>query len=419
MSNMNKINALFSKRSEKRIAGLILAIISLLIVFILTSKTVYASAPTDEITNYSIVIDVNEDASLNIYYHIDWLVLEDNIGPLEWVKVGIPNSHTKSYEAISNNIRSINTMSSGGYYIRIDFDEKYYKGETVSFDFMIVQDNMYQVNKFTEGQTVYSFTPGWFDDIAVDDLTIKWDMKNAEQWTPDCQMDNGYLVWNSALRAGEKYSISVTYPNDAYGFDLSMDSSSDSISVFTVIGGIIGFIIAMVFTFSPMLIVVGVVLSLIKYRSGASFGGTKKITRTRIEYYPSCPGCGAARKEGEKYCSYCGRSMVKSEEVIKEEDIEPKDKSILKLSKDGEYRYSSSPNTYIRVHSVVIPRTTPSRSSSGGGRSSSCAHSSCAHSSCACACACACAGGGRAGCSFKDFYKTNLRLKSFEKGLKK
>ena len=28
---------------------------------------------------------------------------------------------------------------------------------------------------------------------------------------------------------------------------------------------------------------------------------------------------------------------------------------------------------------------------------------------CACACACACAGGGRAGCSMKDFYHTNLQ----------
>ena len=31
------------------------------------------------------------------------------------------------------------------------------------------------------------------------------------------------------------------------------------------------------------------------------------------------------------------------------------------------------------------------------------------HSSCACACACACAGGGRAGCSRKDFYNTNIQ----------
>ncbi|MBR2290443.1 MAG: hypothetical protein IJ867_07720 [Clostridia bacterium] len=45
----------------------------------------------------------------------------------------------------------------------------------------------------------------------------------------------------------------------------------------------------------------------------------------------------------------------------------------------------------------------------GGGGTRVYYHSSCARSSCACAhscaCACACAGGGRAGCSVKDFYK--------------
>lgn len=49
-------------------------------------------------------------------------------------------------------------------------------------------------------------------------------------------------------------------------------------------------------------------------------------------------------------------------------------------------------------------------------------HSSCVTSrSCvsSCACACACAGGGRAGCSKKDFYGTNLKTKNLNKVLKK
>ena len=53
----------------------------------------------------------------------------------------------------------------------------------------------------------------------------------------------------------------------------------------------------------------------------------------------------------------------------------------------------------------------------GGG----CVHSSCAHSSCACAscaCACACAGGGRAGCSKKDFYGTNLKTDNIKNMIK-
>ena len=59
----------------------------------------------------------------------------------------------------------------------------------------------------------------------------------------------------------------------------------------------------------------------------------------------------------------------------------------------------------------------------GGGFFGGCAHSSCAHSSCACAhsscahssCACACAGSGRAGCSLKDFYGTNITTEKIKK----
>jgi hypothetical protein len=51
---------------------------------------------------------------------------------------------------------------------------------------------------------------------------------------------------------------------------------------------------------------------------------------------------------------------------------------------------------------------------------SSCAHSSCASSSCASSsCACACAGSGRAGCSRKDFYGTNLTTEKLNKVMKK
>lgn len=53
-----------------------------------------------------------------------------------------------------------------------------------------------------------------------------------------------------------------------------------------------------------------------------------------------------------------------------------------------------------------------------GGYYRSCVRSSCA---CACAhsCACACAGSGRAGCSKKDFYGTNLTTKKIKKAMRK
>lgn len=48
----------------------------------------------------------------------------------------------------------------------------------------------------------------------------------------------------------------------------------------------------------------------------------------------------------------------------------------------------------------------------GGGGGGACA------SSCACACACACAGGGRAGCSAKNFYGATVPLRELEKQLR-
>ena len=46
------------------------------------------AAPTDEILNFTITVDVNEDASLKMTYHIDWKVLDnEEYGPPEWVNL--------------------------------------------------------------------------------------------------------------------------------------------------------------------------------------------------------------------------------------------------------------------------------------------------------------------------------------------
>ena len=63
---------------------------------------------------------------------------------------------------------------------------------------------------------------------------------------------------------------------------------------------------------------------------------------------------------------------------------------------------------YYGIDREGLRKTNPYVSSSSGS-----GHSS-GHS-CACACACACAGGGRAGCSKKDFYKGKIDINEFLK----
>ena len=400
----------------KRFLVLILCLMMLLPVIAMRA----AAADLDEILNYTITVDVNEDATLHMVYHIDWKVLDSTSeGPLEWVKIGVPNSHYSSMEGRSDAVRRISGMNENGEtYARIDLDRAYYAGEVAQIEFELTQDYMYQVDMMTEGETVYRLTPGWFDDIRVDEMTIRWNADKVLSHDPDSLVEGGYCTWTKPLSKGEKYRVTVTYPNDAFGFDTSKEILSGTERSSDGSGGGDGFyaFLGMLFVLTP--IVLAIALPILHFKNSANLtGGRKKITRTKVEYYPVCQGCGAARPEGANNCAYCGRSFIKSEEIVEEKDIPAEEKDLRGKTTSGLYRYSHDPNTYIRVNVINVPRPRPiiTHGGSHSSRSSGSSHSSsCFHSSCACACACACAGGGRAGCTTKDFYNTDLKLRQLE-----
>ena len=387
----------------KTAASMVLA----MILCILFSMPVFAVMPTDRIHNYDIVVDINEDATCNMYYHINWEVLEsDKAGELTWVKIGIPNSHAENIMALSDNIRRIDYSGSGGSYIEVYFKDSYKKGDVVDFSFSFTQDYIYKMNNPAEGYTTYSFTPGWFSDIETDSLVVMWNNDKADSWSPECEIVNGYNVWSTSLGRGQKFPISVTYRSEAFNFDPNKVYKSNASGGGTTDDSgsfLVGALCSMV---CPCLIIFLIALLITKtYKNGANFGTgtTQKITRKKITYYPVCQGCGAAREDGQKFCAYCGRSFVQNEEIVTEENVPETEKDILNYKSEGEFKYGTNPNTFVRVHVINIPAARPAHT---------CVHSSCAHSSCACACACACAGGGRAGCTYKDFYRTGLKLKN-------
>ena len=90
----------------------------------------------DRILEYEITVDVNDDGTLHMIYNIEWKVLDsDSEGPLEWVKVGIPNKNYVSIKGLSDNIKKCKYFSESGSYVRVDFKKKYYRNEVVKFSF--------------------------------------------------------------------------------------------------------------------------------------------------------------------------------------------------------------------------------------------------------------------------------------------
>lgn len=407
------------------------ALLAALLILIISVAPCFAGSPTDEILNYIITADVNQDGTVNLDYLIEWKVLADIPGePFNWARVGIPHGGYVSVSPVSSNIKSCYyTNDYGEDEVIINFKQEYKKGDIFQFEYTVVMDYMYQIGGIEADKTNYEFSPGWFDGIAVDNLEIHWNKDKVVKAGGDVEFveTDTEVVWQTALEEGATISVRVYYPNDAYDFDPEKDSSIfdhgsnynndynsghnyyDEDDAFEAgLGGIVFFGFWFLF-------IRGIVKN---YKSNAGFGNktTTKITRTKVEYYPVCEGCGAPRPDGATECKYCGRSYIKSEEVLKEDEIQEEDKEALKYKTDGEFHYSSSPNVFVRVNVVHVPVTVAPARSSAGSSGGGCAHSSCACAcaSCACACACACAGGGRAGCSSKDFYNTGLKLKQLE-----
>ena len=305
------------KNNSKKLVKIIMSFIIVISAILLAVK-VRAANPVDEITDYIVVVDVREDGTLDISYDFTWHVVEDDGEALTYVDFGIPNEHvdeikSRSRESIDKIEFTDDYHNSDGAYVKILLKDEYYEGDYIHIAFSIHQSYMYRILD-DEQQLRYNFTPGWFDEMKIQKLTIKWNADQVEEVSDDYDMEGSYYVWTkSDLDEGERYPITIYYDRDAYDVNENEQAEEDSLSWIIVIIVVGVIIIALVCVFSD------------GYSGGSGHGG--------------------------------------------------------------------------------------------GFFYSSCAHSSCAHSSCACACACA--GGGRAGCSKKDFYKGSVDVKKLDKILSK
>lgn len=325
----------------------------------------------DYIPDYFVTVDLREDGSADIVYDITWQVIDgDQTDYLSWVKIGLPNAYAEDLTPLTDTISDLQYTGDGGSYAKVVFARRYYSpkvaaqngGESrVRFAFSVHQSHLFTLND--DGTATFEFTPGWFDDLVVEHMQVRW--RSGDGFVADnTSEEDGYLIWDfGPMGHGQSANIHVTVPvTTAETFDpdaqLTAADYDDGGMTADEMIGILTVVIGLLIFAAALIIIVG----------------------------SMTPDWGGGFGSG--------------------------------LDPDDWFWYTNG------VHTIHVARTAPppkgytrtdppknyhtgGGSSRGGGvgrHNSGCASS--------CACACACAGGGRAGCTAKDFYTYKLPHKA-------
>lgn len=374
------IHPRFVRRLTLWLAALLCCVLTALPAFAADSELApYAEdGDMDYIQNYVVTVDLREDGSADITYDIDWQVIDGGLTDyLSWVKIGLANAHVDELTPLTDTIADLQYSDDGGSYAKVVFARRYYSpaiaaqngGESnVQFAFSVHQSHLFTRND--DGTANFTFTPGWFDDLSVGNMQIRW--KNSEGFVADnTGVDGDYLIWDfGPLTHGQAAKVHVTVPitySENYAPDAAMTAED-----YGTAGGDFEDVASGIMTVVFLLVFFGICFYAVASRSPAWGGGF---------------GVG----------------------------IDPADW----------FWYTNGIHTIRRARTAPPPpgyhRTDPPKnfqpgggSSRGGGVGRRSDGGNDHHFTCACACAsscacaCACAGGGRAGCSVKDFYTVKL-----------
>lgn len=333
----------------------------------------------DYIPDYFVTVDLREDGSADIVYDITWQVIGgDQTDYLSWVKIGLPNAYAEDLTPLTDTISDLQYTGDGGSYAKVVFARRYYSpkvaaqngGESrVRFAFSVHQSHLFSLN--SDGTATFEFTPGWFDDLVVEHMQVRW--RGGDGFVADnTSEEDGYLIWDfGPMGHGQSANIHVTVPvTTAETFDpdaqLTAADYDDGGMTADEMIGILTVVIGLLIFAAALIIIVGSMTP--------DWGG----------------GFGSGLDPDDWFWYTNGIHTIHVA------------------------RTAPPPKGYTRTDPPKNYHTGGGSSRGGGvGRHNSGCASSCA-CACAssCACACACAGGGRAGCTAKDFYTYKLPHKA-------
>ena len=226
----------------------------------------------DYIPDYFVTVDLREDGSADIVYDITWQVIDgDQTDYLSWVKIGLPNAYAEDLTPLTDTISDLQYTGDGGSYAKVVFARRYYSPEVaaqnggesrVRFAFSVHQSHLFSLN--SDGTATFEFTPGWFDDLVVEHMQVRW--RSGDGFVADnSSEEDGYLIWEfGPMGHGQSANIHVTVPvTTAETFDPDAQltaadyddggmTADEMIGILTVVIGLLIFAAALIIIFGSM-----------------------------------------------------------------------------------------------------------------------------------------------------------------------
>ena len=226
----------------------------------------------DYIPDYFVTVDLREDGSADIVYDITWQVIGgDQTDYLSWVKIGLPNAHAEDLTPLTDTISDLQYTGDGGSYAKVVFARRYYSPEVaaqnggesrVRFAFSVHQNHLFTLND--DGTATFEFTPGWFDDLVVEHMQVRW--RSGDGFVADnSSEEDGYLIWEfGPMGHGQSANIHVTVPvTTAETFDPDAQltaadyddggmTADEMLGILTVVIGLLIFAAALIIIFGSM-----------------------------------------------------------------------------------------------------------------------------------------------------------------------
>ena len=143
-----------------------------------------ARADLDTIHSYTVTVEPRADGTADITYDFDWEVIGGQPDePLSWVQIGLPNDRVDEFVNLTpETVSSVRYMARrGSSFAQVVFVKRYYAPDyaaavgqesRVQFAFTVHQSGLFALEP--DGSARYAFTPGWFDDLTIEDLTVRW-----------------------------------------------------------------------------------------------------------------------------------------------------------------------------------------------------------------------------------------------------